>query len=302
VNQRGNVGIGGDSVTPGTLGVTNDSVNEDVGGFDDALLKESIIVDNEINDPTIRPKRLVGTGTEQKWSSTHREFMHRAELFNYPIKMDTPCPKKGVSESSRRYKRYMLAETIKELKALGVTTGDVKWDYQHCYMRFPGRESKCSGHMFNAFIHDPSQQTVEIAGDLVRNSQMYQVLMDVDKDLASKKEHEDIIRMLNDTTLVLKFADSCGESLRAMTAHVRPTLNQYVDWHIAAEPTRYNETLSHCCSEHEEWKLAMEEEIQSMKMFDVFEEVDRRTIPKDRQILDCKWVYKRKCDQDGTIV
>jgi hypothetical protein len=252
-------------------------------------LKESIIVDNEINDPTIRPLRLERTGTEQKWSSIHREFMHRAELFNYPIKMDTPCPKKGDSEPSKCYKMYMLAETIKELKALRATTGDVKWDYQHCYMRFPGRESKRSGHVFNAFIHDLSQQAVEtVNGDLARNSQMCQVLMDVDKDLAAKKEHEDIIRMLNDTTLVLKFADSSGESSRAMTAHVRPTLNQYVDWHIVAEPTRYNETLSHCCSEHEEWKLAMEEEIQSIRMFDVFEEVDRRTIPKDRQILDCK--------------
>jgi hypothetical protein len=302
-SSSSNVGIGGDGVAPGASGVTVGSVSEPVGSFHDALSKESVIESNEKDDPTVRPLRLESPGTVQKWSSEHREFLRRAELFNYPIKMQMPCPKKGNSGSSTRYKTYMFAETIKELRALGAWSTDITWDYQHGYMQFPGRESKRSGHVFNVFIHDPSQQAVEtVNGDQKRDGMMNQVLIDVDKDIAHKKECEELMQMLQDKSLVVKFADSCGESLRALTAHVKPTLNQFVDWHIAAEPTHYNQTLSHCCTEHEEWELAMEEEIQSMKRFDVFEEIDRRFIPKDRQILDCKWVYKRKRDKDGKIV
>jgi hypothetical protein len=71
--------------------------------------------------------------------------------------MDQPCPKKGISSFSTRYKSYMCA----------------------------------------AVMHDLSQQAVEtVNGDQERNSMMCQVLIDVDEDLATKKEHEDIIRML----------------------------------------------------------------------------------------------------------
>jgi hypothetical protein len=85
------------------------------------------------------------------------------------------------------------------------------------------------------------------------------------------------------------------------TTKGRDTLNQYVDWHIPAEPTHYNQTLSQNCEEHAEWRAAMDEEIASMKRFEVFDEVTRDSITKDRQVLDCKWVYKRKRDKDGFI-
>jgi hypothetical protein len=67
------------------------------------------------------------------------------------------------------------------------------------------------------------------------------------------------------------------------------------------EPTHYNQTLSENCEEHAEWRSAMEEEIVSMKRFEVFDEVTKGSIPRDRQVLDCKWVYKRKRDKDGFI-
>jgi hypothetical protein len=64
-----NVGIGGDSVTPDTLGVTNESVNDRVGGFNDALNRESVVRDAEANNPTVRPLRLEGLGTVQKMTT-----------------------------------------------------------------------------------------------------------------------------------------------------------------------------------------------------------------------------------------
>jgi len=215
VRQSSNVGIGGDSVTPGTLDVAKDSVNENVGGFDDALTRESVTVDNETNGPTIRPLlevRMDRYRTEVVFSSSRvSPWKGVIQLSNQD--RHTLSVRGHFLWSSSRYRVICLLKLSQGVEAaLGAKTGDVKWDYQYCYMRFPGCESKRSGHVFNAFIHDLSQQTVEtVNGDLARNSQMYQVLIGVDKDLATKKEHEDIIRMLNDKSLVLKFADSCGE-------------------------------------------------------------------------------------------
>lgn len=96
-----------------------------------------------------------------------------------------------------------------------------------------------------------------VTGGIQRNELMNQVLIDVEKDIADKAEYAGIMQMLNDKLLMVKFADSCGESLRAMVAGVKPTLDQFVDWHIAAEPTHYNQTLSHCGSEHEEWQILL---------------------------------------------
>jgi hypothetical protein len=47
------------------------------------------------------------------------------------------------------------------MKALGADSGDVNWDYQHGYMKFPGRESHQSGHVFNVFTYDPDQLSDE---------------------------------------------------------------------------------------------------------------------------------------------
>ncbi len=44
----------------------------------------------------------------------------------------------------------------------------------------------------------------------------------------------------------------------------------------------------------------MEEEIQSMIRFGVFNRVDR-VVAKGRQVLGCKWVYKRKIGMDGRV-
>jgi len=64
-----------------------------------------------------------------------------------------------------------------------------------------------------------------------------------------------------------------------------------IDFSLAPEPTRWEETLPEVCSESEKWKEAMVDEIVSMTKFGVY-----RRLPKsaagNRQILGCRWVYK----------
>ena len=74
-----------------------------------------------------------------------------------------------------------------------------------------------------------------------------------------------------------------------------------IDFSLAAEPTRWEETLPEVCSESERWKEAMDDEIVSMTKFGVYKAIPR-SAAGNRQILGCSWVYKRKVNKFGEVV
>jgi hypothetical protein len=109
-------------------------------------------------------------------------------------------------------------------------------------------------------------------------------------------------RLLENRIEMIKFSEAKAERLLAMNATSISSTPGYIDWHIAAEPTHFNQTQMNNCEEWKEWKTAMDDEIASMKLFKVYEELSMESVPKGRQILGCKWVYKRKRDKNGNIV
>ena len=67
-----------------------------------------------------------------------------------------------------------------------------------------------------------------------------------------------------------------------------------IDFDLPSEPFHYKDTLPENCGEESvKWKEAMDDEITSMKAFGVYETVPQ-SVAQGRQILGCKWVYKRK--------
>ena len=73
-----------------------------------------------------------------------------------------------------------------------------------------------------------------------------------------------------------------------------------IDFSLAAEPTRWEETLPEVCSESEKWKEAMDDEIVSMTKFGVYKALPR-SAAGNRQILGARWVYKRKVNKFGEV-
>jgi hypothetical protein len=72
-----------------------------------------------------------------------------------------------------------------------------------------------------------------------------------------------------------------------------------IDFSSAPEPIRYDVAVS--SDESIDWKKAMDDEMKSMAKFGVFRKVPKSKA-KGRQILGCKWVYKRKVDKHGEVV
>jgi transposase InsO family protein len=65
------------------------------------------------------------------------------------------------------------------------------------------------------------------------------------------------------------------------------------------EPQTVAEAMSR--PEAPEWKKAMETEISALKEHGTFEAVNRDMLPENANILDSKWVYKTKVDENGNI-
>ena len=65
---------------------------------------------------------------------------------------------------------------------------------------------------------------------------------------------------------------------------------------VNREPVTVSQTLSG--SESQEWKVAMEIEMNSMYKNDVWELVP---LPEGRQVIGCKWIFKWKTGADGSV-
>jgi hypothetical protein len=64
-------------------------------------------------------------------------------------------------------------------------------------------------------------------------------------------------------------------------------------------PSTYREAMA--SPDALRWKASMEKEFSSCLAKDVWEEVDRKSLPKGTNILPVKWVYKIKTDGDGAV-
>ena len=55
------------------------------------------------------------------------------------------------------------------------------------------------------------------------------------------------------------------------------------------ESTTYQEAI--CCSEAEEWTMDMNEEMESIQNNQTWDLVE---LPEDKQVVGCKWIFKKK--------
>lgn len=244
------------------------------------LEQESIQNESEDNDCMIRPVRLLRKGKAAKRTQADTLFLRAMEVTNSPCKFLIPSPKTSGSESGIRYERYMYATSLKQARELGATTKDINWDYDRGYIIFPNHESKNSAHVFT------SQSKTSFGHGL-----HYKDRLNFNNVLETIYEPEVIEKMLDDKVELDKFTAHT-------TAKVLNSSSVEIDFSLDPEPVEYWQAIR--SSESEDWKIAMKEEMASMVRFGVFNRV-HRTVAKGRQILGCKWVYKRKIGKDGKV-
>jgi hypothetical protein len=260
----------------------------------------------------LRPLRLTRIGVPLKKTAEDQAWLKHAMANNVPTAWKRPCPKSRDTASRNRYLRYMFAKTMREALVLGATLEDIEWDYLRGWVQFPKHESDLPGHIFMA---------CEVAADhgythILEDMGLYVKSTDeVDFELAKafttmaataerrifndelKKsfdlDPQKVLSVLAEHDKAIRFAEQ-------QMAKVYNSEKIQIDWSLAPEPTRFEDVQPEVCCEHDKWRIAMEEEIYSMNRFGVHRSVPK-SVAKGRQILGCRWVYKRKVNKFGIV-
>ena len=256
-----------------------------------------LVKDNVI----LRPLRLMPVGTNITLRDADKRFISYSLGNDLPIVFQQPCPKKRLTPSRDRYLMYMQATTLREALSLGALMNDIKWDYAHGFIKFPTHESVLPGHVFMAYelagecgfnhvLHDygfvPRDANVYTTSSSQSNS-----FNELIKELFPKEE---IVPELRSRVASIQWAEY--EFAKVLNAS-----SLKIDFDLPPEPFHYKDTLPENCGEESvKWKEAMDDEIASMKAFGVYERVPQ-SVAQGRQILGCKWVYKRKTGKDGEV-
>jgi hypothetical protein len=255
----------------------------------------------------LRPLRLLAIGKEQLYTPEDQAFLEYAKVRNIPLVFQAPCPKNASSAAGRRYMKYMHATSFREAIELGATLDDFRWDYRRGWIRFPKHEPPISGHVFNALelaAEHGHTHALEDAGLLILDSEGNKTLLarafnlrgqreSFNRVLETVFEREVILEQLKERELSLRWAEH-------QMAKVYNSASIKIDFSLAPEPTRFQEVQPEVCAEHERWREAMDDEMAAMVEFGVY-----RRVPKSaagtRQILGCRWVYKRKVNKQGQV-
>ena len=257
-------------------------------------------------DVMLRPLRLLAIGKEQLYTPEDKEFLQFVASANIPLTYQSPCPKALGSLAGRRYRRYMYATSYRQALELGATVDDIKWDYRHGFISFPKHEPQLTGHVFNAVELASMHGVTHILQDMglsFRQSEEADAILAYAFNVRGQSSFHRVLETVFEPEVILEQLQSYESMIKLANISAAKVLNSStinIDFRLSPEPTHFSEVQPEVCAEHERWKEAMDDEIASMVQFGVY-----RRLPKSaagtRQILGCRWVFKRKVNKQGVV-
>jgi hypothetical protein len=262
----------------------------------------------------LRPLRLLPVGREARWTKDDADFVKHAFDNDIPSAF-VPNPKRRSTTSFRRYLKYSPATTLREALELGASMDDIRWDYRRGFIRFPKHESDLPGHVYSAIqtaeeyghthvLDDvaccvtPSEYADHMISRAFTSAGLERAKVIFNDAVKSAYDPTELPKMIATQEAALKFAEL--QFAKVMNAKKsKPGVN--IDFSLAPEPVRWEETLPEVCSESERWREAMDDEIVTMTKFGVYKKLPK-SAAGNRQILGCRWVYKRKTNKNGEVV
>jgi hypothetical protein len=280
------------------------------GGLSDDSMRAAKARQLLIEGAILRPLRLLPVGQEAPYLEEDRKFLEHVRMTDTPLVYLNPCPKKGNSQARTRYLKYMHAKSHSQARELGASNDDILWDYRRGYIVYPKLEPDLPGHVHCAMMVSDRYGVTHILEDIGRYVQPGD---HTDYLLAKAFESKGLARaqfVFNEALktcfkpgLLIKHIEDRQFGIKWAEHQMTKVFNSTslkIDFSLAPEPTRFEEVQPEVCAEHERWKNAMDDEITSMVKFGVY----RRVLKSDtngRQLLGCRWVYKRKVGKDGAV-
>ena len=193
--------------------------------------------------------------------------------------------------SWKLYERFKKGTTIKGAIELGATMDRINDDYEHGYIRFPGRESREPEHVFLADGEKASDlaSLVGIDYDMgLSNTGEFEYALKGAEEAAKKAEEKlrknfnEVIATCYDPEMAVKiveekkyrdmFAEHHGLRLMCTSSAVNYV---DIDYTLSPEPDYKGSLKENGCLEWSQWEHAREEELAAMRKFGVYRVVKR---------------------------
>ena len=231
-----------------------------------------------------RPLRLSAVGVVQPRSTRDKKFIKLARVNDFEIVYLQNNPKvKGDAKkfpegkvSWKLYERFKKGTTIKGAIELGATMDRINDDYEHGYIRFPGRESREPEHVFLADGEKASVLVclLGIVYDMgLSNTGEFEYALKGAEEAAKKAEEKlrknfnEVIATCYDPEMTVKiveekkyrdmFAEHHGLRLMCTSSAVNYA---DIDYTLSPEPDYKGSLEENGCLEWSQWEHAREED------------------------------------------
>ena len=226
------------------------------------------------------------------------EFLRFAFEHDLPVRLDQKNPKQRGTSTRVRYENYKQAQRLRDVKKFGGIWGDIVWDFSRGYIDFS--PSVASSASILELIKARETRPISDSAAAFANVEGHVHVQDQFGPLSFEESVQQDYAML-----ALVHLESMSHRAQRMLqgALGHQTLIEYA--HCCAlrimvpDPLNVKEAMA---SEHaEEWKAAMQEEIDTLNKFHCFEPVPRAEAIKHGRLFKCKWVFKTKFEPDGSV-
>ena len=244
------------------------------------------------------PTRRAAIGSPQEVTEEEYEFLLFAFEHDLPVRMEQKNPKQKGSSSRLRYEKYKRAQRLRDVKNFGGTWSDIVWDFSRGFIDFSPTVASSANVI--ELMEARQSRPISDSAAAFANVEGHVHVQDQFSPLSFEESVQQDYAML-----ALEHLESMSHRAQTMLLRAlgNQTLTEYA--HCCAsrimvpDPLTVKEAMA---SEHaEEWKAAMQEEIDTLNKFHCFKVVPRAEALKHGRLVKCKWVFKTKFDPDGSV-
>jgi len=244
------------------------------------------------------PIRRAAIGAPQELDEEDMLFLRKALEINLPLVFSQRNPKTERSTSRKRYEGYKKAKTLREAKKLKASWEDLVWDYSRGWIDFSAAAS--SNAVLNEIIMDDYLRAINDSPSAYANQDGHPTTADKFSGICFEESVQQDYAMIG-----MEVIESLSYRARRIldTAIGGQTLTEFA--HCCAAriiiptPLTVSEAMA---SEHkEEWKKAMQDEIDTLTRFHCFNVVPQAEALRHGRLVKSKWVFKVKTESDGSL-
>ena len=248
--------------------------------------------------PVIKvPARRNAIGAPQDLEEEDYAFLRQAYELDLPMLMTQRNPKTGASR--QRYESYKSARCLRDAMKLGANWSDIRWDFSRGWMDF-SPTAKSHAAVIEALVERRRLRAIdESSGSSVNEFGFVQTASQF-----GGLSFEECIQQ--DYALMgMEFIESLThrEQRLLQAALEGQTLTEFA--HCCAARIMIPEPLSvkaAMASEHaDEWRAAMQKEIDMLTKFKCFDIVPRADALRHGKLVKSKWVFKVKYNPEGDV-